>query len=846
MNTSRVAVRSLWLLMFCALLSSSAGAPAAPDGPTTFPSTVAPAPSPTLAPEQLQPHDRDQELKLLAKARQMQKVAEQGPGDLDARLIAWMRDPQPGVRLTAVNLVPDTPSPPVIEAMLNLCRDDDWWVRETAGEKLWRVFGPSHAALVPRCLSLVASPWPEVRANVILALANVRDERIIPALLPMVNDADAHVQAHTLKALAAQGGAAAERAIVQAVSTRAPHSWVVWYGMDGLAEMKAVDALRRLVGSVNQRVHGKAVSSLLKLGQHDACAPAAAIARDPNQAIRTRKQYVAALRETGYAGELPTVPEFARRDVVTPAPATSVPPAYAQRAPWRPRLCAVDLGAGKVFLGWSVARSGHQPYRLQRRVGDGEWQALATLPSGSFTDSDAAIGKSACYRVGDAHGRLSHEVSIAPGAETPAADGLVNVIDNARHPVTARLPSPFLTSPHDFAGSLKMAIGDLDNDGRIDFVVGQTATRVKRAYSWDGRLLWQRPYSRASLATHPVRITIADLDDDGRSEMVAFEEGGERKWLLVCDGATGRIKYHVDMTRFTNRAWERRDKVLLVDRTGCGREDTIVFTHNVYGNVQAIAFDARLNHLWTHTSDRAKGHKARVIDLDGDGRDEIILGGDCLSADGRLLWQMPPCTGGGHNDFVEAAEIDPARPGLEIAVAGCDENAAWMLDWRGQLLWLRHTGHAQWLVAGAFGSAPDNAPEVWIRRKFGYDRNWRLSIAGADLGPPPVDRFLCTIDWDGDLANGREVLLRNGAVYSPSTGKQVFKTALNGRMRAADVVGDSREEIIAVNAWQRRIEVYTNPTVNPHPAPDRWDVGYWRYLSPDKKPYGRDYVNPPS
>ena len=67
-----------------------------------------------------------------------------------------------------------------------------------------------------------------------------------------------------------------------------------------------------------------------------------------------------------------------------------------------------------------------------------------------------------------------------------------------------------------------------------------------------------------------------------------------------------------------------------------------------------------------------------------------------------------------------------------------------------------------------------------------------------------------------------------------------------GRMRVADVIGDSREEIILIRPWERRVEIYTNPTVNPTPRPDRWDVGWWRYRSGEMKPYGRDYINPPS
>jgi hypothetical protein len=90
------------------------------------------------------------------------------------------------------------------------------------------------------------------------------------------------------------------------------------------------------------------------------------------------------------------------------------------------------------------------------------------------------------------------------------------------------------------------------------------------------------------------------------------------------------------------------------------------------------------------------------------------------------------------------------------------------------------------------------------------------------------------------------VLLPDGSVYQPATGSTLFRPPQPGVVRALDVCGDSREEIVLVNVREGRVEIYTNATVNPQPQPDRWDVGHWRYQSDEKKPYGRMYTNPPT
>ena len=51
-----------------------------------------------------------------------------------------------------------------------------------------------------------------------------------------------------------------------------------------------------------------------------------------------------------------------------------------------------------------------------------------------------------------------------------------------------------------------------------------------------------------------------------------------------------------------------------------------------------------------------------VRDVNGDGRDEVVLGSVCLDDDGVPLWAI----GRGHPDGLHVGDVLPSRPGLAL------------------------------------------------------------------------------------------------------------------------------------------------------------------------------------
>ncbi len=87
-------------------------------------------------------------------------------------------------------------------------------------------------------------------------------------------------------------------------------------------------------------------------------------------------------------------------------------------------------------------------------------------------------------------------------------------------------------------------------------------------------------------------------------------------------------------------------------------------------NLIATAFDfdgANLVQRWKYVRDDSGGsdyHQIRILDVDGDGKDELADGGYVIDDDGSVLYSLAP---GGvvHGDRFHITDMDPNRPGLE-------------------------------------------------------------------------------------------------------------------------------------------------------------------------------------
>ncbi|MCX7886016.1 MAG: hypothetical protein N3B01_02000 [Verrucomicrobiae bacterium] len=502
---------------------------------------------------------------------------------------------------------------------------------------------------------------------------------------------------------------------------------------------------------------------------------------------------------------------------------------------------------GGVYVGWRLLKTdpGNVGFEVFRRVGNSEWIKLTEKPitqTSDFVDRHAPAEEALTYMVATT---ASH-IPFPSGTATPlplAADGTSFVSIKLRHPQTR------------FS---KMAVADLNGDGRYDFVIKQPDKNIDpanwrpsadtykiEAYLSDGTLLWQHDLGWAiECGVWYSPFIACDLDGDGKAEVAAkIGEGDPRgpdgrvrtgpEWLVVWDGMTGKeIARAAWPDRYGFAEYSRMSRNQMAVAHLDGKTPCLVALRGTYDRMKADAYQLRngkLELLWRYDNNRlpvaywGQGeHFTHAADIDGDGRDEVILGCAVLDDNGVPLWSI----GLGHNDFAYIGDINPRRPGLEIFYGietRAVKNGMCLVDAAtGKILW----GYDQPTVHihGA-GMCADIDPSVPGLECFALDclskipdrrkGPWLWAADGTLLWfeKPLLPRTysLTTVYWDADL---QKELVRNNAIFDYAGGR-IQSIAVEGAVAIADVLGDWREEIIA--SFPGEIRIYT-PTI---PAADR-------------------------
>lgn len=541
------------------------------------------------------------------------------------------------------------------------------------------------------------------------------------------------------------------------------------------------------------------------------------------------------------------------------APLASVPePTPAEAA--ATLRAAEDLGRGvvavrssstQVLVTWRLL--GLDPasiaFDVYRSTDGGTPTKLNSAPvSGgtNFLDETADLTKDNAYAV----------VPIVDGVEQERSEAFTLTADHAVEPAV-RIPLRE-------GDAIKYAwVGDLDGDGEYDYVVDRHGEQQQsiEAYLSDGTFLWEidlgpnsanrnniEPGSSTIDVGHWDGVTVSDLDSDGTAEVairvadgVAFGDGEVfeleddlHQSIAVVDGLTGALEASAPLPD---------DYIAdgpLAARLGVGYLDgehpsLVGYLKNRIGSGDfnlvyvAWSFDGdALTQEWEWHRGGAiapDGHNTRILDVDGDGDDEIAEIGFVLDGDGTLRYSLGD-SGIAHGDRFHITDIDPSRPGLE-GYGVQQDNPSGLREYvydaaDGTILW-SYSGED--VVDVGRGMAADIDPsspgmEVWSFSgvKAGSDGN--LLVEDTSLAPWPD----MGIQWDGDLATE---LLNNRRVeqWDPDdpadSGSlpRLLATWDYGAVGASgternplfygDILGDWREEIVMTSGTFDELIVFT-------------------------------------
>jgi rhamnogalacturonan endolyase len=396
----------------------------------------------------------------------------------------------------------------------------------------------------------------------------------------------------------------------------------------------------------------------------------------------------------------------------------------------------------------------------------------------------------------------------------------------------------------------KVAIGDLDGDGRLDYVTKQPNfntdpyqrpgywkksedTYKIEAYRHNGAFLWRHDMGwsiEEGIWYSP--YIVYDIDGDGKAEVYCKAGEGDPRdekglvqsgpeWLAKLDPLTGKIVKKIDWpSREGFSQYNYYCRNLLAVAYLNGENPSLICQRGTYRLIKTHAYDKNLDLIWKwaateggpDASYRGKGsHGFHAADIDSDGCQELVFGSAALDEYGHALWN----TGKGHPDVIYVADVDPKRPGLEVYMGietrrpkgggVCLHDAK-----TGEQIWgieqpTRHV-HGQGMCADISSKYP--GMECYGKERD-TDDTWLMSAAGERIGDKPMGGTTPRAAWWDD--SPQKALVIRGRIFKYDDPDKTLGR-IEGRIIAiADCLGDWREEIITSVPGELRIYTTTIP-----------------------------------
>jgi outer membrane protein assembly factor BamB len=383
----------------------------------------------------------------------------------------------------------------------------------------------------------------------------------------------------------------------------------------------------------------------------------------------------------------------------------------------------------------------------------------------------------------------------------------------------------------DYGGQWILA-ADLNEDGTVDILscenfnkddVHYTTTAI--AQNLDGSVLWRwgNPDIGRKNWSYDVACQIHDFNGDGKYEVVLCTKG----FLVELEGATGRELRRIPIPD------EATDCLVFCNLSG-NSYPSDVLVKDRYHQIWAYNREGKL--LWTvrDPGGYRTAHQPRPIDIDGDGRDEIMAGYAMLNSDGSNRWvykseQVDQAKG--HLDCARVFRRGSSPEDFRIVLTCCGANNIAFIDGNGKVLWEVSGHHFESVDVGSI--MPGHAgPDICVdidHQPYGKSPIWVLDEQGRHFGRLVTDysRHHCLLDFTGD---GIEEILvaHNGGLYNNqgrrigtfnTPGEEVAegKTNYEKSMLIGDMTGDGILDVIITNP--NTVYIYENKLGKKSTAP---------------------------
>ncbi|OAL42900.1 hypothetical protein IQ07DRAFT_593535 [Pyrenochaeta sp. DS3sAY3a] len=516
-------------------------------------------------------------------------------------------------------------------------------------------------------------------------------------------------------------------------------------------------------------------------------------------------------------------------------------------------VVAVRTSTTSAFISWRLLGLDAETigFNIYRSVDGADATKLnaAVLTKGTnYVDSNPDFAKSNRYWVR----------AVIDGKEQSPASGSFTLQANTA-------VGPLVRVPLRAGDKIKYVwVGDLDGSGEYDYVIDRHGTQQGlEAYRSDGKFLWKvsmgpnsenqnniEPGSTGISVGHWDGVTVYDLDSDGFAEVIVriangvvfgdgttFKDGKDdnEQFIAVLDGRTGALRA---TAKIQNDYIQHGP---FAARLGIGYLDGV--TPHIVGFMKnrgddktfhrimaAWTFDGKkLTQKWIWDDQNAgngsDGHNTRIVDVDGDGKDEVGEIMFMLNGDGKLRYSLTS-QGVGHGDRWQIAKIDPDRPGLQgYGVQQDNPSKLWeyYYDARdGKIIWKHFGSEVADIGRGMVGDIDPSrrGMETWSAAGSGLYNAASNTLLQTNTSLCPWAHL--GLWWDGDdtmeLYNDGKIEKWNPT--SPTTSNKLPRLLTISSYGAinpgdpnpgflGDIFGDWREEVITTNAANSELIIFT-------------------------------------
>ncbi len=213
------------------------------------------------------------------------------------------------------------------------------------------------------------------------------------------------------------------------------------------------------------------------------------------------------------------------------------------------------------------------------------------------------------------------------------------------------------------------------------------------AVTLDGKVLWQigRPDAYNDVLANDTPFQIHDVDGDGKNEVVVVKDFK----IQVLEGATGKLRHWAWMPEAPKDNKERPyemevgDSIYFANFSG-GKHAQEILIKDRYRTFWV--FDNKLKLLWS--SQANIGHFPYTLDVNGDGKEELVIGYSMYDHTGKKLWSLDKELVD-HSDGIVLGNFsgDP-KADIRCYSFASDEGFL-MTDLKGNVLVRSRVGHTQ-------------------------------------------------------------------------------------------------------------------------------------------------------